>query len=128
MITQPRILLYNLSFDDRGRSIRRYLIRDGVEIREMQVSEFLHPLGYLFRLPGFGPDPRFNLGGNFHEEMMVLHGFSDDRLNRFLQFFRSGQIAPVALKAVLTPITQHWNSLTLYQELTKEHHAMKKDI
>lgn len=126
MGAQPQVLLYNFSSDDRARAIRRYLSRDGIFIREVQAAEFLHPLGYLFRLPGFLPDPRFNLGGNFHEEMLVLKDFSEDQLNSFLHFFRREQLAPVALKAVLTPVTQHWNSLELYKELSREHEAMKK--
>lgn len=126
MITQPQVLLYNFSSDDRCLAIRRYLNRDGILIREVQTAEFLHPLGYLFRIPGFKPDPRFNLGGNFREEMLVLKDFSEAQLNAFLQFFRENQIAPVALKAVLTPVTQHWNSLELYTELQKEHEAMKR--
>lgn len=126
MITQPQILLYNFSSDDRGRAIRRYLNRDGIFMREVQPAEFLHPLGFLFNLPGFEPDSRFNLGGNFREEMLVMKDFSDAQLNAFLRFFKEQQLAPVSLKAVLTPVTQHWNSLELYTELKKEHDAIKK--
>lgn len=126
MFTQPQVLLYHFSSDDRARAIRRYLTRDGVLIREVQAAEFLHPLGYLFQLPGFDPDPRFNLGGNFQEEMLVMKDFSEAQLTAFLHFFRENQLSPVALKAILTPVTQHWNSLELYSELKKEHEAMKQ--
>ncbi|MDO4306153.1 MAG: DUF3783 domain-containing protein [Eubacteriales bacterium] len=126
MFIQPQVLLYNFSPDDRTRAIRRYLNRDGILIHEVQAAEFLHPLGYLFRLPGFEPDPRFNLGGNFHEEMLVLKDFSNTQLDAFLRFFRENQLSPVDLKAVLTPVTQHWNSLELYTELKKEHETMKR--
>ena len=44
----------------------------------------------------------------------------------FLHFFRENQIPPVALKAMLTPVTQHWSSIQLHDELLKEHTLMHK--
>lgn len=126
MAIKPQILLYNFQQDERTRAIRRYLVRDGVMIRNVQTPEFLESLGFLFELPGFVKNPSFNLGGNFTEEMMVLKDFSSEQLDAFLKFFRQNNLTPVALKAVLTPVTQHWNSLQLYEELKKEHEAMKR--
>ena len=58
--------------------------------------------------------------------MMVMKDFSKQQLNDFLQFFRDNQLETVSLKAMLTPITVHWNSLQLHSELEAEHQAMKK--
>ena len=123
----PRILLYNFQKDERTRLIRRYLTRDGIDIREVQPGEFLHPLGYLFEIPGFESCPHFNMGESFSDEMMVMKDFSHPQLNAFLQFFRDNQLETVPLKAMLTPVTAHWNSLQLHSELETEHQAMKKD-
>ena len=41
-------------------------------------------------------------------------------------FFRENQIPPVALKAMLTPVTQHWSSIQLHDELSREHTLMHK--
>ena len=71
MNTQPAVLLYNFNDPDRLRIIRRYLNRQKVKVRIVTTPEFLHPLGYLFELPGFQPCAQFNLGKNFSEEMMV---------------------------------------------------------
>ena len=76
MNTQPAVLLYNFNDPDRLRIIRRYLNRQKVKVRIVTTPEFLHPLGYLFELPGFQPCAQFNLGKNFSEEMMVLNNFS----------------------------------------------------
>ena len=122
----PQILLYNFQEDERSRLIRRYLAKDGIEIREVQPGEFLHSLGYLFKIPGFEPCPQFNMGKSFTDEMMVMKDFSKQQLNDFLQFFRDNQLEAVSLKAMLTPITVHWNSLQLHSELEAEHQAMKK--
>ena len=126
MNTQPAVLLYNFNDPDRLRIIRRYLNRQKVNVRIVTPPEFLHPLCYLFELPGFQPSTQFNLGKNFSEEMMVLNNFSSEQMDAFLAFFREEAIPSVSLKAMLTPVTQHWSSIQLHDELTKEHTMMHK--
>jgi hypothetical protein len=126
MRSQQQILLYNFKEDTRTQQLRRYLSRNGVSIRVVQPAEYLHPLGFLLGLPGFERNPMFNLGSNFSEEMLVMAGFGEKQMDDFLQFFRIQNLEPVALKAVLTPITQHWNSIQLHDELIREHQAMKR--
>lgn len=126
MTTQPAALLYNFNNPDRLRLIRRYLNRQKVKVRIVTTPEFLHPLGYLFELPGFQPSTQFNLGANFSDEMLVLKDFSSEQMDAFLDFFREEQIPSVALKAMLTPVTQHWSSIQLRDELAKEHKMMHK--
>ena len=106
--------------------IRRYLNRQKVNVLIVSPPEFLHPLGYLFELPGFQPSTQFNLGKNFSDEMMVLNNFSSEQMDAFLAFFREEAIPSVSLKAMLTPVTQHWSSIQLHDELTKEHKMMHK--
>ena len=92
----------------------------------VQQPEYLESLGFLFEIPGFSKNPVFNLGKNFQEEMMVLKDFSSAQMDSFLAFFRENQIPPVALKAMLTPVTQHWSSIQLHDELSREHTLMHK--
>lgn len=119
-----QILLYNFKDQDRLRLIRRYLNRHHVAVRIVQQQEYLESLGFLFEIPGFSKNPIFNLGQNFQEEMMVLKDFSSEMLDEFLAFFKVNNLQPVNLKAMLTPVTVHWDSMKLYEELTKEHNAM----
>ena len=126
MNTQPTVLLYNFNDPDRLRIIRRYLNRQKINVRIVTPPEFLYPLGYLFELPGFQPSTQFNLGKNFSDEMMVLNNFSSEQMDAFLAFFREEAIPSVSLKAMLTPVTQHWSSIQLHDELTKEHKMMHK--
>ena len=124
MNTQPEALLYNFNDPERLRQIRRYLNRQKVKTRIVTAPEFLHPLGYLFEIPGFQPSSRFNLGSNFSDEMIVLKDFSSEQLDEFLAFFKENGLLPVNLKAMLTPVTVHWDSLKLHDELMKEHTEM----
>ena len=124
MNTQPAALLYNFNDPERLRQIRRYLNRQKVKTRIITAPEFLHPLGYLFEIPGFHPSSQFNLGINFNDEMIVLKDFSSEQLDEFLAFFKENGLLPVNLKAMLTPVTVHWDSLKLHDELMKEHTEM----
>ena len=124
MNTQPTALLYNFNDPERLRQIRRYLNRQKVKTRIITAPEFLHPLGYLFEIPGFQPSSRFNLGSNFSDEMIVLKDFSSEQLDEFLAFFKENGLLPVNLKAMLTPVTVHWDSLKLHDDLMKEHTEM----
>lgn len=120
------ILLYNFEENERYRQIRRYLNKSHIEIHIVRAPEFQKPLGALFELPGFPENPAFLFGENFTEEMMVMKDFSPQALDDFLAFFHQNSLAPVELKAVLTPITMHWNSVQLYKELKKEQQTMKR--
>ena len=126
MKADVKVLMYNFSEDERTRQISRYLNIAGISYKTVPVTDYLHPLGYLFGLPGFSPSPQFNLSGNFSEEMLVMHNFSQEQQTDFLSFFHREGLTPVALKAVLTPVTQHWSSLRLHDELSKEHALMHR--
>lgn len=123
---QAEILLYNFTDDERTRLLRRYLNKSKITHHTIRTPEFLHPLGYLFAIPGFNPCAQFNLGGNFTDEMLVMKDFSNEQLDDFLDFFKKNNLAPVALKAILTPVNQTWNSLQLHAELLEERAAMEK--
>ena len=122
-MSETQILLYNFRDENRLRQIRRYLNRQKISLRMVQPSEYLENLGFLFEIPGFAKNSVFNLGQNFQEEMMVLNGFSSQQLDEFLAFFKENSLPPVALKAVLTPVTMHWDSMKLHEELMREHAA-----
>ena len=126
MEKKTQILCYHLPCDERTRKLRRYLNKAHIQIRMVEPAEFLHPLGFLFDIPGFGPCSQFNLGQNFPEEMLVMKDFSNEQLDAFLTFFQKEKLAPMTLKALLTPVNQHWNSLQLYEELKKENSSFKR--
>ena len=125
---QASALLYNFKDDDRTIQIRRYLHRAGISTRIVTTPDFLHPLGYLFEVPGFSASPMFNLGQNFTEEMMIMKDFSEQQLDDFLSFIRSSGLKRIDLKAILTPVNQSWNSCQLYQELSRERAAVARQI
>ena len=56
--------------------------------------------------------------------MLMMANFPAGMMNTFLGLFRRMGIAPVALKAMLTPTNAAWDSEKLHEELAGEHRAM----
>ena len=65
-------------------------------------------------------------GAGFEDEMLMMANFPAGMMNTFLGLFRRMGIAPVALKAVLTPVNAEWDSVRLHEELLREHEAAAK--
>ena len=66
--------------------------------------------------------------GCFDDEMLVMCHMLSDQLDAFLRAMRECGMPPIALKAVLTPTNVTWNSLTLHDELSREHDAMQRRV
>lgn len=96
----------------------------GLKIRTIDSSQYLEPLGALAGVTGYKLLGEQYAGEGFSDEMLLLKGFTDGVLDRFLQGFRTMKIESVALKAVLTDTNCGWNSLELHDELVKERQAM----
>ncbi len=121
-MTAPTVLLYNLD-SEKGRRIKLLCLAMKLRVRNVSPAEYGIPLKQL--LQGGGEKASSESTG-FSEEMLVLAHLSNGQLDDFLRGFRRKKIAPVALKAVLTPSNSAWDSLTLRQELLREREAIEK--
>ena len=54
-----------------------------------------------------------------------MAGFTQSQLDQFLHSLRKKGGGPVALKAVVTPANQGWDSITLFREILQEHQAFE---
>ena len=73
-----------------------------------------------------GKQPEAPYGGEgFDDEMMVLSDCPGRLLDLLLQSFRRNKVAPVHLKAVLTPTNREWDSVALHAELCREREAIR---
>ena len=93
---------------------------------DVASDEYLQTIGALAGLPGFMLRPMTVAAPAFSDEMMLFCGFTNDDIYDFLSRYKAAGIAPVHLKATLTPHNVGWNSLEIHDELTKEHEAMNK--
>lgn len=119
------VLYYNPEKSDKIRLIKGILVRMGMRIRNITPDLVNQKVGYLAGLKDFAEEleePGEALPV-IPEEMMVLHGFSDRRLDELLRQLRKNK-APVALKAVLTQSNCEWSFYQLYKEIRAEHEQM----
>ena len=117
------VLLYNMD-NEKSRKLKMLMIRMGTRIRMVDKEDYGSPVGILAGLKEITlEDPNAEVM-DFNDEMMILRGFTNARLDLFLQAMRKEGIGRINYKAILTPTNARWNSWQLYQEIKKEHEEM----
>ncbi len=95
----------------------------GIAVREVMEGDLGQTLGVLCGLDERkAPAPKAQVT----EEMLVMAHFPGPLLDRFLLALRQSGMAPVRLKAVLTPHNRGWTCGRLCAMLSREAAAMEK--
>ena len=97
----------------------------GIRTSRISLSDYSQKLAYLAGIPGFPREDITYAGPEFPSEMMVFSNMAD-RLEQFLGEYKKAGIAPIGLKAVITPHNIFWSAENLYKELFKEHQFFQK--
>ena len=118
---QPVLLCYNLS-GEKMQKIRLAAMRLKIRVRPVEKDDYAQTVAALCGLEE-KTDAAY-VGAGFEDEMLVMANFPAGMMNAFLGLFRRMGIAPVALKAMLTPTNAAWNSEKLHAEIAGEHQAM----
>lgn len=118
---QPVLLCYNLR-GEKMQKIRMAAMRLKIRVRPVEADEYAQTVAALCGLEE-KTDAAY-VGAGFEDEMLVMANFPAGMMNAFLGLFRRMGIAPVALKAMLTPTNAAWNSEKLHAEIAGEHQAM----
>ena len=108
---QPVLLCYNLS-GEKMQKIRLAAMRLKIRVRPVEEDEYAQTVAALCGLEE-KTDAAY-VGAGFEDEMLVMANFPAGMMNAFLGLFRRMGIAPVALKAMLTPTNAAWNSEKLH--------------
>lgn len=111
------ILLFHVNIFKEA-SIRALCEDLGIEVRVIPDQDDHKTIGAIAGLPG--TDGKSAKPVPFTEEMMVFCAMEPDLLDRFLTQYRSREISPIGLKAVLTPYNACWTPGRLCAELKKE--------
>ena len=120
-MSTPTVLLYNLD-NPRGAKIRKLCLPLGLRTALVPREAYGLPLGEL--AAGTRPGAPYD-GPGFDDEMLVLCDCPGRLLDLLLQSFRRHKVAPVRLKAVLTPTNRGWDSTALHAELCREREAIR---
>ena len=128
------ILLYNLHSPATRNKIKFLCIQGGIHIRVVDKDQYHIPVGTL----AFGKKEDIESyinsentessesNASFDDPMLVFAGFTGTKLDQFLNAMRKQKIPRINLKAMLTEHNVNWDSVTLHDELAKEHEAMNK--
>lgn len=119
------ILLYNFTSPKVRNAIKSIAVQMGIRIRTVEPEQYQMPLGLL----AFGSkeDQKEYLMTDcqpFEDPMLIFAGLTNQRLNQFLKLMSKNKVPQIALKAVLTEHNAGWDSVTLHDELVKEHEFM----
>lgn len=119
------ILLFDIS-EEKKKSIQAVCQPLGIQVRQVPPKDCSQSLGVLAGIQGFTKKKMSGQGTALPGEMLVFSGVDSDQVDRFLEAYRSCGIAPVRLKAVLTPYNINWTPGQLYAELQREHEMRER--
>ncbi|MGN0293391.1 MAG: DUF3783 domain-containing protein [Lachnospiraceae bacterium] len=145
------LLLYRFRDTEIGRQLHVVAARMGIMCKVVEEEQTEETIGALLKLPGFvsggvsGKNSAAEQEGisdqnsvsvqdgtadrpkpELTRQVMVMHGFTNQRLNEFLQNMRKSGMPVIPLKAIVTPQNVNWTFRALYEELEKEHEAVQK--
>lgn len=144
--TMERVLYYNPGTPETMKHVaimKSVLVRMGIRIRNVGPGQVMEQVGYLAGISGYEAADASEEEQRAEDivrakgtagsagtlpvipvQMMVLHQFSNQRLDELLSNLRKAGVPKIELKAVLTEHNSRWSFYHLYQELKEEHETM----
>lgn len=119
------VLLYNFS-DERLKKIQRALLPLKIRIKTVGIDEYSQPLGYLAGIKGIEPTSEKYSGNGFTDELMLICGLNQMKLQSLLNALYKNGVGKIDLKAMLTPTNISWNSTQLYEAVKADHEEMSR--
>ncbi|MBQ1388328.1 MAG: DUF3783 domain-containing protein [Clostridia bacterium] len=120
---KKQILVYNLS-DAQISALRVQLKPLGCTVRKVIEKEYSLPIGALAGLNGFVYKKTAKPSQLIRTSFAVICGYSGFALDAVTAAFDRGGVSGV-VKAVLTETNAQWDSITLYNEVMREHNYMQ---
>lgn len=110
------------------RLMKSVLIRMGVRIKNIGPQQVLEKVGWLAGIEGFSASEQTGEEEIpvISQDVLVMKNFTSERIDRLLAELRKAGVPKIALKAIVTPQNISWSFYALYQELVREHEAMKE--
>ena len=122
------ILYYTPEDRAHGPILRGVAARMGIKIKNLTPERCIQKIGYLTGAEGV---ERREVSVNFQkyapvmeEEMLVLSGFTEERLEEFLGNLKKSGVPKIGLKAVVTETNAQWTAYQLYEQLKEEHRQL----
>lgn len=118
--------------------IKGVLVQMGIKIKNLTPERCEKKIGYLAGLDGFENEDRVpdntDVSGvgqqaspiPIDEELLVLCGFTEERLDRLLEKLRKAGVPKSVMKAIITQANAHWTVYELYGHLVEERRRIEQ--
>lgn len=125
---KEKVLLYQLRGTETAGKLQPVLLRMGIRVKCVEPEEYGLPIGVLAGLEKDAVEHSVDNGSvpvEISAPMMIMCGFSGNRVDELLQQMKRAGVPRIDLKAMLTPTNRYWTSEELFGELQKEHEMMQ---
>lgn len=118
--------------------IKGVLVQMGIRIKNLTSGRCKKKIGYLAGLDGFEDEDMaldsmtLSEAGQqasiipINEELLVLCGFTEERLEQLLERLRKAGVSRSVMKAVVTESNAHWTVYELYGHLAEERKQIER--
>lgn len=112
--------------------LKGVLVQMRIRIRNLTPGRCEKKIGILAGLEGFEDSPVQETGSQqafsvpIQEELLVLSGFTDERLDELLERLKKAGVPRIGLKAVVTKTNAQWTVYELYSHLLQERRQMEQ--
>ena len=123
------VLYYTPQPTKQSHTLKGILVRMGIRIRNISPQQVNQTVGMLAGVPGFEEKAdavKASPSQSIPEEVLVLHQFSEQRLDALLLALRKANVR-IALKAIVTEQNCGWTFYQLYEEIRQEHEKMHQN-
>ena len=120
---QKIILAFNFT-PERLQALKLICMMLRVQLRAVERSEMLQPVGYLAGVKDVASVDDVYEGEGAAKEMLLMCAFNRPDMDRLLAAIKKGELKQIELKAMLTPYNCMWSAVKLQEELDKEHAFM----
>lgn len=118
-------LLYNFT-GKKAEMTKMVCMMMNIRFKSVGQEDYHQPLGALLGVEGVAlKEPKAD-NAPMTEEMLLLHGFGADKLQKFLVALQRVGVGRIDLKAMLTDNNRTWSGLELYEELCQERDYFKQ--
>lgn len=127
---KKQILMFSVG-GEKNKAVRQICEKLGWSAFEPGKERYGETLGSLLGMPVCAKDSKksqvlpLHPATGFPAEMIVFCGLDGAERDMFLKEYKKTGIAPIPLKAMLTPYNIGWTAEKLFGELLEEHRRMK---
>lgn len=122
------VLYYTPEQSVKVTKLKGVLVRMGIRIKNIQPEQVTQTVGSLVGLDGY--EARELAAGEMlpriEEEILVMHRFTNRRIDELLLNLRKAGVPRIELKAIVTESNCPWTFYQLYEELKEEHDKMQE--